>query len=402
MATVSTVLRKDRINKIGEAPINFFVIKDRKLTKVSTGIMVDPKFWDEKNHRIKSSHKNSERLNSFLSNKFTELQDKVFEHETVTKSLTVRQLKDKIYGRKPTDFLQFANEISQAYLTAGQIATHVQRKGIIHKIKEFVGDGELMFQDITIPWLNRYEQFCRTKYENRTNTIHKDFKFIRLLFNRAYQQDLIEHSHNPFLKYKLKTEKTQRLFLTEEELSCIENFPATPGSRMELHRDMFVFAAYAGGLRVSDVLRLKWKNFDGIRVNITIKKTTEPLSIKLPNRSLEIIEKYKPKKSSPESFIFPMMSDDLNLDDAQESYTAISTATAYINKNLKTISKKCCGNKKVSFHISRHTWATRALRKGISIDKVSKLMGHAAIKETQIYAKIVNEELEKAMDVFNE
>ena len=59
-------------------------------------------------------------------------------------------------------------------------------------------------------------------------------------------------------------------------------------------------------------------------------------------------------------------------------------------------------DKPLSFHISRHTWATRALRKGVSIDKVSKLMGHAQLRETQIYAKIVNEELDKAMDVFND
>ena len=44
----------------------------------------------------------------------------------------------------------------------------------------------------------------------------------------------------------------------------------------------------------------------------------------------------------------------------------------------------------------------RALKKGMRIEYVSKLMGHAAIKETQVYAKIVNEELEKAMEVFNE
>jgi site-specific recombinase XerD len=42
------------------------------------------------------------------------------------------------------------------------------------------------------------------------------------------------------------------------------------------------------------------------------------------------------------------------------------------------------------------------LKKGMSIDKVSKLMGHAAIRETQIYAKIVSSELDKAMDVFND
>lgn len=86
----------------------------------------------------------------------------------------------------------------------------------------------------------------------------------------------------------------------------------------------------------------------------------------------------------------------------EEAYSQISSATAYINKNLKLLAKKATIEKPLSFHISRHTWATRALRKGISIDKVSKLMGHAQLRETQIYAKIVNEELDKAMDVFND
>ena len=59
-------------------------------------------------------------------------------------------------------------------------------------------------------------------------------------------------------------------------------------------------------------------------------------------------------------------------------------------------------NKNLSSHIGRHTFATRALTKGISIDKVSKLLGHSAIRETQIYAKIICKELDNAMDVFND
>ena len=170
---------------------------------------------------------------------------------------------------------------------------------------------------------------------------------------------------------------------------------------MEMHQHMFVFASYAGGLRVSDVLQLQWKNFDGTHIHVAVKKTAQQLSFKLPEHALEIINRYKPVKPSPESFIFPMLPESLNLNDARSVNTSISSATAYINKNLKLIAQKVGIEKPLSFHISRHTWATRALRKGISIDKVSKIMGHAAIRETQIYAKIVNEELDKAMDVFN-
>lgn len=175
-----------------------------------------------------------------------------------------------------------------------------------------------------------------------------------------------------------------------------------PGEKMDLHKSMFIFAAYTGGLRVSDVLKLRWQNFDGCHINIAIHKTKTQLTIKLPNKSLEIINRYHSAETKPTDFIFPMIPNDTDLDNAQTSYSQISSATAYVNKNLKFIATKAGLDKPLSFHISRHTWATRALRKGISIDKVSKLMGHAQLRETQIYAKIINSELDKAMDIFNE
>ncbi|MBK6523984.1 MAG: hypothetical protein IPG08_17695 [Sphingobacteriaceae bacterium] len=93
MATITVVLRTDRINKKGEAPINFFVVKHRKLTKVATGLMINPKLWDEKNKRVKGTHKNSGRMNSFLASKIAELNDSVLESETFSKSITTKQIK---------------------------------------------------------------------------------------------------------------------------------------------------------------------------------------------------------------------------------------------------------------------------------------------------------------------
>lgn len=402
MATVSIIYRKDKLNKKGEAPIHLRIIKDRKISYISTGIMVTEDHWDSKKNCIKGKHKNSARLNSFISNKFTELQDQVFEHDTISKSLTGRQLRDKIYGKKATDFFTFADDAVEKYLRSGKIGTYDKNCSIIKKLKVYAKERPLAFQEITPEFLVNYEKYLKEHHHNRTNTVYKDFKFIRRLFNDAYSQDLIEHQIIPFNKYKMKTEKTQRSYLTEDELILIENLKLTPGTRIELHRDMFVFAAYVGGLRVSDVLQLQWKHFDGKYINFTIMKTGTQLSIKVPNKSLEILNKYKPAIAAPNSFVFPMFPAEIDLDNARELDTEISRATSYINKNLRIIATKLELNKKVSFHVSRHTFATRALRKGISIDKVSKIMGHAAIRETQIYAKIVSSELDKAMDVFND
>lgn len=401
MASITIIFRKDKLNKKGVAPVHFRIIKDRRISYISSGIMIPEENWDEKNNRIKAKHKNSARFNSFISNKFTELQDEVFEHDTINKSLTSRQLRDKIYGKKPSDFFPFAEAANELYLQDGKIGTYDKNLSILEKLKTYTEGRNICFQDITPDFLTKYEKYLKEEKKNKINTVHKDFKFIRKIFNDAYRQEVIEHNIIPFNRYQMKTEKTQRGFLTEEELTLIEKCKTTPGTKMELHRDMFVFASYAGGLRVSDILQIQWQHFDGANINFTIKKTGNQISIKVPNRGLEILEQYKPKKANKNAFIFPMLDINLNLEDARELDTALSRATAYINKNLKLIAKKVEIEKNISFHISRHTWACRALRKGISIDKVSKLMGHSAIRETQIYAKIVNSELDKAMDVFN-
>jgi site-specific recombinase XerD len=71
-----------------------------------------------------------------------------------------------------------------------------------------------------------------------------------------------------------------------------------------------------------------------------------------------------------------------------------------VNFHLRNIGKELGIPFNVSFHISRHTFATTALNNGMRIEHVSKLMDHTDIGTTQIYAKIISEELDKAVDQF--
>ena len=404
MATVSIVLRKDKLNKNNEAPIHFRIIKNRKINYITSGFMISAADWDEQNKRIKGRGKNEKetasRINAAISKRFFEIQNEVIEIEASKKGITVKAIRETIEGKRPEDFFLFADEVIKSYKLENKIGTHDKTNSIIKKLKKYA--PVLSFNDITAKFLYEYEKHLREKEGNGTNTIHTNMKFIRVVFNRAYREELIDYSLNPFLKYKIKTEKTQRLYLSEEELAAFENVDMGDDQKKTLHKDMFIFSAYAGGLRVSDMLQLQWKDFNGINIDFTVKKTGSQLSIKVPNKALAILEKYTPENPNPNSFIFPMLVDGtMNLSPV-EIDTAISVATASINRNLKLISKKAEINKNISFHIARHSWATRALRKGMRIEYVSKLLGHSTIKETQVYAKIVNSELDKAMDVFND
>ena len=121
----------------------------------------------------------------------------------------------------------------------------------------------------------------------------------------------------------------------------------------------------------------------------------------MPEKALQIIALYKPEKINASDLIFPFYSNDIDFNDIETFYTLKSSIKSRINIALKSMAKVAGVKKNVHFHTSRHTFATRALRKGARIEFVSKLLGHASIRTTQIYASIVNEDLDNAMELFN-
>jgi integrase/recombinase XerD len=130
------------------------------------------------------------------------------------------------------------------------------------------------------------------------------------------------------------------------------------------------------------------------------KKTNSQVAIKLPQKALEIILKYKKENQKLSDRIFPIL-DKRDYKTKNELSDAINSKNASANKSLLRIAEKVGIEKRISFHTSRHTWATRALSKGMKIHHVSKLLGHASVRTTEVYAKIINKDLDDAMDVFD-
>jgi integrase/recombinase XerD len=401
MASVQIVLRTSKINTTGEAPLCIRIIKNRTAKFIFLDYRIRPEHWDEKQKRVKKSHPNSAQVNNYIAQKVAEAQSKALELETNNRNVGTESIKESIKGKASAEFFPYADRFVLAFLASNKIGTHRRAKTVIQKLKDYVKGRKLFFDQITVSFLREYEFYLISELENKTNTVHANMRLLRTIFNNAVREDLISAAMNPFHKIKLKAEQTQRAYLTEEELEEIERLKLEEGSMLNHHRNIYVFSAYAGGLRISDVLQLRWRNFDGEKINIRIQKTQVPLSVKLPEKALEIINLYRIGNSTANDFIFPLLKINPDEKNPVVIHNAISSATAYTNKDLKTIAERAEIEKHISFHTSRHTWATRALTKGMRIEHVSKLMGHAAIKETQIYAKIVSQELDKAMEVFN-
>lgn len=154
---------------------------------------------------------------------------------------------------------------------------------------------------------------------------------------------------------------------------------------------------------------MRWRNFDGSHLTFRIKKTREDLRIKLPDESLALLARYHRlaaqrhpgKKVNTNAFIFPLLKLAPEELDRVKIHNAISSATSYTNKDLGKLAKRAGLDKRITFHTARHSWAIRALQKGMRIEYVSKLLGHASVKQTEVYAKVMNADLDKAKELFN-
>lgn len=209
------------------------------------------------------------------------------------------------------------------------------------------------------------------------------FGCFRGALNAAVREDVI--GENPIDRMskdeKIKMPESKREFLTIDEVKTLID---TPCKREDV-KSAFLFSCYCG-LRISDVLALKWKNVDCTseqwHINIVMQKTRQPLYLPLSMQA----RKWMPER-----------------DGADEEDAVFSTLPCEDSCNvlIKSWVKEAGITKHVSYHVSRHTFATMMLTLGADLYTVCKLLGHTDVKTTQIYAKIINKKKDDAIGLID-
>lgn len=400
MAKVTIVFRKDKLNNKGKAPINIKITNRSKKKFIATGYSVNETEWDFKKNCVNSKYKNSARMNNILRGLLVDYEAKVIDIESKDNFQSVATLKEKIVSNIAMKFFPYAEEYKLSLKLKGQYGTYKRGVSVINKLKDFIKNDDILIEEFNQNMVKNYDLFLREEYDNSNTTIHANMKFLKTIIMKYIKEGKMSYDKNPFINYTVKADESTRAYLTSEELLEIENLCLNEKSNMYNHRNIYVFSAYAGGLRISDVLQLTWGNFEDEKLSLTIQKTKKHLSIRIPKKAIDIINLYYDENKKSEDLIFPLLKC-RDMGNYIDLFNAISSATAYTNADLKEIIKLTKITKKISFHTARHTFATTALQKGMRIEYVSKYMGHSDIKETQIYAKIINQELDKAIEIFN-
>jgi integrase len=160
---------------------------------------------------------------------------------------------------------------------------------------------------------------------------------------------------------------------------------------------MFLFSFFSYGMRFSDVATLKFKNVEGGYIRYRMGKTERAHSVKIFPPLQSIIDKYA-VDLNPDDYLFPLLNTNKNLKDPEVIDQELSSKNAYVNKELNILRKEAKINKRVSFHVARHSYADIARKKGTDLHSISNSLGHTSLKTTESYLKgLDNETTDKAV-----
>ena len=256
---------------------------------------------------------------------------------------------------------------------------------MIFVIEGYDGGKDATLADIDHQWLtdfmiylmNDYVTYKKTKLTN--GTVDNYLRCLKAAFNVAVEEGIMPA--NPMLaldRSHLKGTTYEREFLSVEEVKKLID---TPCRRPDI-KGAFLFSCFCG-LRISDVRSLRWKHVvtagEKMYLKITQFKTRRPLSIPLSRQAL----RWMPERggAGEDDYIFPPLSKNMTV--------------------LDDWAKEAGINKHVTFHVSRHTFATMELTMGADIYTTSKLLGHTSVATTQIYAKVINSKKEEAVSLLD-
>lgn len=205
---------------------------------------------------------------------------------------------------------------------------------------------------------------------------------MQMIFRLATHDGIIDE--NPCRDFHITMEEKDRGFLTKEELKRLWDYKCEEGSNEELIRDLFLFCCYTG-LSYIDLVKLSREDI-----------VTNPLDSRL------WIMTHRKKTGVKETVrLFPEVAALLKKHLQAPIYNNVFSVPnpRTCNRTIKRIAEKCGINKKVSWHIARHTMATTiCLANGMPIEAVAKILGHKKIKTTQIYAKITQDTLGRELN----
>lgn len=406
-------------NKTGNYTIFISLFHKGERKRLKTSVTILPKYWDSDKERVKKSCPTSKQDNEELQR----LLDKArtTERELLSQdNLTMLRFLDRFQGRELSfKLLSYGQHTREVLQQGKQWGTYKKYGDTINKLTDYIqtmGVSDVDFRDITPMFIKGFTSHLQSLTNRRNpsttlspNSIAKHLKVLRALLNRAVDDGIIHEDEIPRKLISVKETAPSITGLRDTELTKLIKLPLKEHSDRWDARNLFLFAMYEGGIRIGDIIQLRWRNIVGDRLLYTMTKNGKQVNVILVQDAERILKLYKKPGQRPSHYIFPYLDNDaeyskyLDYEDREKMpqdvskkyFETINAREARIGRMLREI--RClCGIPHLTFHTARHTFALRAKDANVDNTTLKNILQHSSLSTTETYVKKLDSSSEDA------
>lgn len=437
---IKPVLRPNKKTLQGKIPVYYRFTKNRKTNYQASGIecyesewnFIDNRLWEKKpsmtdlKKKLNSLSENqlfeivanakvnplakdyNAEINAKLSafeNKKTELS---FLNKGITSSTFKKEIQKSQLGESDESFIKYWKKRIEHFEDSESTSARAY-SDTLNIFEKFTGTKDIKFSDIDVDFVNDLNAYLK-RQKSKTggywseDYIYKIVKSARATYNQAIKDGVYETDRNPFAgRVKRPNSSKNKEHLNKEEINQLIELKLGKGSFQWHVRNAFIFALCNGGVRISDILLLRWENIkSNNRIEYSMKKTKDESALPLNELSLNILKSYEENRSS-RNFVFPFMSGSENETNFKILEKKLDSKKTYINKTLKQIATLAKIEKNITTHIARHSYAGFTIEAGNNPAITKRILKHKEQKTTDRYIgnlsnKLIDEAHLKTLD----
>ena len=388
--TVKIIALKRRQRKDGSIPLYLRVTHSRDYKIYSLKMSVTEKEFD--NHQ--GRYKRNREGNFALDSERTRAEGIIDEIRKTEGGFTFDRFENKFFERqsKHTAF-SFIQMLVDDFELEGRIGTARPYKNVLSELKKFTKGKSKRFEDITYPFLERFERSLRSKGVNQTS-ISIYLRSLRAAYNKAIKEGIVKQECYPFRQFTIRNGSSEKISLDKNDMVRLMNYRADdPDVQDSLN--YFNLSYLCRGMNFTDMCKLTWENnYTGDRIvyqrqkTVRTNKSPRPTRIEVKDSIARIIEQY----AANEPYILPVL----------ERGLTEKTIRHRVHGRLKKITKdvrkvatelNIPNANKITYYVARHTYATVLKFGKVSVDEISESLGHSSVNTTKSYLRSFGDEV---------
>jgi integrase len=386
MATsVDCIIFASKTYSNGEHPLAIRVTKDRKTSYYFLGYTCPANLWEEAAGMPRKKHPNKMLLDAIITKRMAQAKDLVMRFDLEGTPYQASDIVMELSDKKPTKTLfELYESMIQRMVEAKRIGNANAYKDSLRSVKKYTDGKDVKVTAVTYRFLTGFESLY-TKRGVKKNTIGAYLRILRAVVNEAIKMGIVKEKDYPFKNFRLGRlkNKSEHRALRKEQIELIEALETDLYSKTWLAKTVFLFAYYNQGINLVDLAQLRWDtHLSEGRLNYTRSKTKDQFSIRLNERSMEILALLD--RIRVDAYLFPILNEKVHVNETQKK-DRIKKINHEINTNLKEIARLCGISLHLTTYVSRHSYATVLKRAGVSTAVISEGMGHETEAITQHY-----------------